>query len=196
MSLSVRSEAPNATACLSIRRNAMYDKAQPVNITVNIADRYDLTTQSATIALLSLMYYYLCTAIIEIGTIIVARYFERTTAESIQKVLKQLPERKPTRMNARAVVQFLADDIRDAMNRGYSIQDITELLHDNGMEMSTSTIRSNLPNRKQPDRAAKRPRKTKTAGVASTASMERDHVRVHKPTSRAKNVVVRDTEDL
>ncbi|MEI4488748.1 hypothetical protein V8J36_21385 [Frigidibacter sp. MR17.14] len=78
------------------------------------------------------------------------------TVTSIRAMLTALPPKPKTAFTARETVHAVADDIRAAIDLGYSLSDIAEHLAANGMKITAGTLASYLRELKATDRKVTR----------------------------------------
>ncbi|MEP0914761.1 hypothetical protein NDI45_28065 [Leptolyngbya sp. GB1-A1] len=93
-----------------------------------------------------------------------------TSISSIADSLTTLPEKTKEGYTLREAVAALADPIRTALERGYSHADIAVILHAHGIPISPASLKAYLPQKEQPKRRTRRPRKTETLPVIEAVS--------------------------
>lgn len=102
------------------------------------------------------------------------------------------PDRKISNLEA---VRMMATSIRDLQSRGYSIEKITEILRDSGLEIAPTTLKSYLTKvkvspGKSNSRSASKPRRsseTTSRGEKKKASEKAVSAVESKPTSSTRN---------
>lgn len=87
-----------------------------------------------------------------------------TTASSF---LEDLPAKPKENFSLREAVDQLRDPLKAALSKGYSYQDLALMLHDQGIEISASTLKNYVPSGKR------QVSKTKVAATKSTARGKR-----------------------
>ncbi len=93
-----------------------------------------------------------------------------TSISSIADSLTTLPEKAKEGYTLREAIAALAEPIRTALERGYSHADIAVILHDHGIPISPGSLKSYLPQKGQPKRRTRRPRKTETLPAIEAVS--------------------------
>ncbi|MBD2024208.1 hypothetical protein [Leptolyngbya sp. FACHB-711] len=93
-----------------------------------------------------------------------------TSISSIADSLTTLPEKTKEGYTLREAVAALADPIHTALERGYSYADIAVILHDHGIPISPASLKAYLPQKEQPKRRTRRPRKTETLPIIEAVS--------------------------
>jgi hypothetical protein len=93
-----------------------------------------------------------------------------TSISSIADSLITLPEKTKEGYTLKEAIAALADPIHTAMERGYSHADIAVILHDHGIPISPASLKAYLPQKEQPKRRTRRPRKTETLPVIEADS--------------------------
>ena len=125
-----------------------------------------------------------------------ARQFRKDAVDSLQNTLNELPEKTRDTMSARESVQYLSNEIQSALMRGYTLQEITEIMRDNGIELSAGTVRSYLTRRKRPARSLRMPKKQGRVVESSSELDGEKRESDQQAVIRAKTSVRPDTEDL
>jgi hypothetical protein len=87
-----------------------------------------------------------------------------TTASSF---LEDLPAKPKENFSLREAVDQLRDPLKTALSKGYSYQDLASMLHEQGIEISASTLKNYVPSGKR------QVSKTKAAATKSTGRGKR-----------------------
>jgi DNA-binding transcriptional MerR regulator len=115
------------------------------------------------------------------------------TVEKVEKVAEKLrslppaPENKKRQVSKQEAVKILADEITSLQKRGYSIEQIAELMRGEGLDFATPSLRSYLQRAKQKKRI-KKPKDTR-ATLAQTSQNETDTPPAASKTLSAKRKV-------
>lgn len=112
---------------------------------------------------------------------------KRSRAASIQKQaidqvnasLQELPEKPKDNLSLREAVNQLQDEIRAALAKGYSYEDLASMFSEKGIDISALTLkryvssgRSRASKAKTPATRTRRPRKAKESAAESTSTAE------------------------
>lgn len=113
------------------------------------------------------------------------------TVEKVEKVADKLrslppaPENKKREVSKQEAVKILADEITSLQKRGYTIEQIAELMRGEGLDFATPSLRSYLQRAKQ----KKRVRKSKdTKATATQVSQTKKDIPPAPPASVKRKV--------
>lgn len=95
--------------------------------------------------------------------------YEAGTIAGLSEKLRALPAKEPASrmLNARDVVDALKLEIRELLKRGYSLEDISEMLRGDAVFIPSGTIKRYL-SRKTAKRTSRKPGGRSTAGSKTT----------------------------
>ena len=96
--------------------------------------------------------------------------YEAGTIAGLSEKLRALPAKEPAsrKLNARDVVDALKHEIRDLLKRGYSLEDISEMLRGDAVFIPSGTIKRYL-SRKAAKRTSRKPGGRSMAGSKPTS---------------------------
>lgn len=87
----------------------------------------------------------------------------KSAVEQARTLLQELPDKPKENLSLREAVNRLQDQLKAALLRGYSYDDLAALLSDRGIEISPSTLKNYVPSgKRQAAREAAATGKTKT----------------------------------
>ncbi len=86
-------------------------------------------------------------------------------------LLGELPERPEATLSLRKAIETLQQDLRDSLDKGYSYEELTEVLSDQGIDISPSTLKRYLAMSQSSDASGK-PRRTRRRKNASAEGDE------------------------
>jgi hypothetical protein len=104
----------------------------------------------------------------------------RTTIVKQDKVdqamtfLKELPDKPKEDLSLREAVGHLRDSIKDALSKGYSYADLAKMLTDQGIKISTLTLKNYVPSGKRSASKTKGRRTKKAQGEEAGAILSPD----------------------
>jgi hypothetical protein len=104
----------------------------------------------------------------------------RTTIVKQDKVdqamtfLKELPDKPKEDLSLREAVGHLKDSIKDALSKGYSYADLAKMLTDQGIKISTLTLKNYVPSGKRSASKTKGRRTKKAQGEEAGAILSPD----------------------
>ncbi|GAB4228014.1 MAG: hypothetical protein Kow00121_56810 [Elainellaceae cyanobacterium] len=99
--------------------------------------------------------------------------------DQVNSILQDLPEKPKEKLSLREAVDQLQDQIKDALAKGYSYEDVAVMLTNQGIKISPSTLKRYVPAGKgraakrkvaAPGTRTRRARKTKGEGATATES--------------------------
>lgn len=90
----------------------------------------------------------------------------KESIDQVNSILQDLPEKPKEKLSLREAVDHLQDQIKDALAKGYSYEDVAVMLTEQGIKISPSTLKRYVPAGKA--RAAKR--KTAATGMRTRRS--------------------------
>jgi hypothetical protein len=86
-------------------------------------------------------------------------------------LLGELPERPEATLSLRKAIEMLQEDLRDSLDKGYSYEELTDVLSEQGIDISPSTLKRYLAMSQSKDDSGK-PRRTRKRRNASTEDDE------------------------
>ena len=93
--------------------------------------------------------------------------FSTDDLETLRRDLTQLPPNRPKSVNNRDAVAALTPELVAAQRRGYSVEDLAQLLSEKGLRMTAGTLKGYL----QRARKNKRPRRNAPNGNGAMEAM-------------------------
>jgi hypothetical protein len=86
-------------------------------------------------------------------------------------LLGELPERPEATLSLRKAIEILQEDLRDSLDKGYSYEELTEVLSNQGIDISPSTLKRYLA-MSQSKEDADKPRRTRRRSTTSAKGDE------------------------
>lgn len=87
-----------------------------------------------------------------------------TMLDQAASLLGELPERPEATVSLRQAIEVLQEDLRNALDKGYSYEEITDVLRGQNIDISPSTLKRYLAMSQSPDQEGgkKRRRRRRT----------------------------------
>jgi hypothetical protein len=82
--------------------------------------------------------------------------FSTDDLENVRKDLAQLPQNRPKSVNNRDAVAALRSELAKALNLGYSVDDLAQLLSGKGLQMTAGTLKGYLQQARKKKRSQKK----------------------------------------
>lgn len=107
----------------------------------------------------------------------------RVTAEQLEKAQKKIQELpiKDTSKTTRDAIAILTKDIQSALKRGYTLEDISSLLKDAGILITTSTLKNYMGKKEKKEKPDHDKAKTATSSEEKAIQSEKVFVKPDTP---------------
>lgn len=92
-----------------------------------------------------------------------ATLVKQDVVQQARKFLESLPEKTKDDFSVREAVDHLREELQAALARGYSYQDLAQILNGKGIKITVSTLKNYIPSGKRQatkEKATKAPRRT------------------------------------
>jgi len=97
---------------------------------------------------------------------------QQSAIQQVETLLQALPEKPAEEVSARAAVLQLQDQLKAALERGYSYAELSTILAEQGINLTAATLKTYLPTGKRPAKGATKrayTRKSKATQAESIA---------------------------
>lgn len=130
---------------------------------------------------------------------------QQSAIQQVETLLQSLPEKQAEEVSVRGAVHQLKDQLKSALERGYSYDELVGILAEQGINLTAATLKAYLPPGKRQAKGAtkraytRKPKATQAGSMAPVPAPEADRVPTAtpaeaKPSPKTKRTTTKTTK--